>query len=148
MTQDVHVLIYVSFFMVYSKHCLAHLILVLHILTKGHDEGGWYHESFVRGSPNKLKDMIRTKIKGTKIKSASTMISDLTEPNFYNLPSSMPSTTQADELPEPSFERNNSCSGVSVGSNESVHGSNMDVVVGTHRAVLSKSRRVSVEQAV
>ena len=102
----------------------------------------------MRGSPNKLKDMIRTKIKGTKIKSASTMISDLTEPNFYNLPSSMPSTTQADELPEPSFERNNSCSGVSVGSNESVHGSNMDVFVGTHRAVLSKSRRVSVEQAV
>ena len=68
-------------------------------------------------------------------------ISGLTEPDFYNLPSSMPSTTQADELPEPSFERNNSCSGVSVGSNESVHGSNMDVVVGTHRAVLSKSRR-------
>ena len=60
-------------------------------------------------------------------------ISGLTEPDFYNLPSSMASTTQADELSEPSFERNNSCCGVSVNSNVSVHGSKKDVLaVGWH----------------
>ena len=121
----------------------------------GHDAGGWYHESFVRGSPNKLKEITRTKIKGTTIKSAGTIISDLTEPDFYNLPSSMPfegeaSAMPAEQFPEHSLSRrhelsrSNSCPNISKSLNESVHG--FKSVVTHPNSVPSKSRRrVSVE---
>ena len=109
----------------------------------------------MRGSPNKLKEITRTKIKGTTIKSAGTIISDLTEPDFYNLPSSMPfegeaSAMPAEQFPEHSLSRrhelsrSNSCPNISKSLNESVHG--FKSVVTHPNSVPSKSRRrVSVE---
>jgi len=52
-------------------------------LTRGNDSGGYYHELFLRGRANLCKRMVRTKVKGTKFKAAS---SPEEEPNFYNMP--------------------------------------------------------------
>ncbi|KAL3923290.1 MAG: hypothetical protein SGILL_001737 [Bacillariaceae sp.] len=52
-------------------------------LTRGNDSGGYYHERFLRGRPNLCKKMVRTKVKGTKFKAAS---SPDQEPNFYKMP--------------------------------------------------------------
>ena len=49
-------------------------------LTSGRDRGGYYHELFLRGRPFLCKRMMRTRIKGTGIKAAS---SPQTEPDFY-----------------------------------------------------------------
>ena len=49
-------------------------------ITRGSDSGGYYHELFLRGKVFLCKKMIRTKIKGTKFKAAS---SPDQEPNFY-----------------------------------------------------------------
>lgn len=49
-------------------------------ITRGNDSGGYYHELFLRGKPFLCKHMIRTKVKGTKFKAAS---SPEQEPNFY-----------------------------------------------------------------
>ena len=51
-------------------------------LTKGSDTGAYYHELFLRGRPFLCHKMVRTKIKGTGFKAAS---SPETEPNFYNM---------------------------------------------------------------
>ena len=51
-------------------------------LTTGNDSGGYYHELFLRGKPFLCKRMIRTKVKGTKFKAAS---SPDQEPNFYTM---------------------------------------------------------------
>lgn len=40
-------------------------------LTSGRDRGGYYHELFLRGKPFLCKRMMRTRIKGTGIKAAS-----------------------------------------------------------------------------
>lgn len=40
-------------------------------LTSGRDRGGYYHELFLRGRPFLCKRMMRTRIKGTGIKAAS-----------------------------------------------------------------------------
>jgi len=53
-------------------------------LTRGADSGGYYHELFLRGKPFLCKRMIRTKVKGTKFKAAS---SPDQEPDFYTMPS-------------------------------------------------------------
>lgn len=52
-------------------------------LTRGADAGGYYHERFLRGKPHLCKRMIRTKVKGTRFKAAS---SPESEPDFYQLP--------------------------------------------------------------
>lgn len=52
-------------------------------LTSGKDRGGYYHELFLRGKPFLCKRMMRTRIKGTGIKAAS---SPQTEPDFYAMP--------------------------------------------------------------
>lgn len=52
-------------------------------LTTGKDNGGYYHELFLRGKIFLAKRMSRTKIKGTKFKAAS---SPDQEPNFYTMP--------------------------------------------------------------
>jgi len=52
-------------------------------LTRGNDAGGYYHELFLRGKPFLTKRMIRTKVKGTKFKAAS---SPEQEPDFYTMP--------------------------------------------------------------
>lgn len=52
-------------------------------LTKGPDAGGYYHELFLRGKTFLTKKMIRTKVKGTKFKAAS---SPDQEPDFYTMP--------------------------------------------------------------
>jgi len=49
-------------------------------LTIGKDNGGYYHELFLRGMVFLAKKMSRTKIKGTKFKAAS---SPDQEPDFY-----------------------------------------------------------------
>lgn len=52
-------------------------------LTSGRDKGGYYHQLFLRGRPSLLKEMLRTKVKGTRIKAAS---SPDAEPDFYSMP--------------------------------------------------------------
>jgi hypothetical protein len=49
-------------------------------VTRGHDHGGYYHELFLLEKPFLCKRMVRTKVKGTKFKAAS---SPDQEPNFY-----------------------------------------------------------------
>jgi hypothetical protein len=56
-------------------------------LTRGQDNGGYYHELFLRGRPGLAKKMQRTKIKGTKFKAAS---SPDQEPDFYRMPPVLP----------------------------------------------------------
>ena len=51
-------------------------------LTKGQDGGGYYHELFLRGKVYLCKRMVRTKVKGTKFKAAS---SPEQEPDFYSM---------------------------------------------------------------
>ena len=51
-------------------------------LTRGTDSGGYYHELFLRGKGFLCKRMLRTKVKGTKFKAAS---SPDQEPNFYSM---------------------------------------------------------------
>ena len=51
-------------------------------LTRGNDSGGYYHELFLRGKPFLCKKMIRTKVKGTRFKAAS---SPDQEPDFYSM---------------------------------------------------------------
>lgn len=52
-------------------------------LTRGADAGGYYHELFLRGKAYLCKKMVRTKVKGTRFKAASSP--DL-EPDFYKMP--------------------------------------------------------------
>jgi hypothetical protein len=52
-------------------------------LTRGSDSGGYYHELFLRGKTFLCKHMVRTKVKGTKFKAAS---SPEQEPDFFVLP--------------------------------------------------------------
>lgn len=51
-------------------------------LTRGPDATGYYHELFLRGKVFLCKKMIRTKVKGTKFKAAS---SPDQEPDFYSM---------------------------------------------------------------
>lgn len=51
-------------------------------LSNGRDTGGYYHESFLRGKPLLSLRMIRTKVKGTKIRASS---SPADEPRFYGM---------------------------------------------------------------
>jgi hypothetical protein len=63
-------------------------------VTRGHDSGGYYHELFLRGKPFLCKHMVRTKVKGTKFKAAS---SPNQEPNFYlmvSIPGGIPVHSQ------------------------------------------------------
>lgn len=52
-------------------------------LTRGADAGGYYHELFLRGKDFLCKKMVRTKVKGTRFKAAS---SPEQEPDFYTMP--------------------------------------------------------------
>lgn len=52
-------------------------------ITRGTDAGGYYHELFLRGKEFLCKRMMRTKVKGTKFKAAS---SPDQEPDFYTMP--------------------------------------------------------------
>jgi hypothetical protein len=61
-------------------------------LTTGKDSGGYYHELFLRGKEFLCKKMLRTKVKGTKFKAAS---SPEEEPNFF----AMVSCNMTDKTP-------------------------------------------------
>jgi len=52
-------------------------------LTAGFDTGAYYHEYFLRGKPFLTRNIVRTKVKGTKIRAAS---SPEDEPDFYSMP--------------------------------------------------------------
>jgi hypothetical protein len=52
-------------------------------LTRGADNRGYYHELFLRGKPFLTKHMVRTKVKGTGFKGAS---SPDQEPDLYSMP--------------------------------------------------------------
>lgn len=49
-------------------------------LTQGKDQGAYYHELFLRGRPDLVHDIVRTRVKGTGCKAPS---SPETEPDFY-----------------------------------------------------------------
>ena len=51
-------------------------------LTRGPDANGYYHEYFLRGRPYLTQHLQRTRVKGTKIKGAS---SPEQEPDFYGM---------------------------------------------------------------
>ncbi len=51
-------------------------------ITRGNDAGGYYHELFLRGKEFLCKRMMRTKVKGTRFKAAS---SPEQEPDFYTM---------------------------------------------------------------
>lgn len=51
-------------------------------ITRGNDAGGYYHELFLRGKEFLCKRMVRTKVKGTRFKAAS---SPDQEPDFYTM---------------------------------------------------------------
>eukprot|EP00980_Cylindrotheca_fusiformis_P030324 scaffold24656_cov181-Cylindrotheca_fusiformis.AAC.1 len=51
-------------------------------ITQGRDNGGYYHELFLKGRPGLCVNMKRTRIKG----SAKQQTNPDTEPNFYNFP--------------------------------------------------------------
>lgn len=51
-------------------------------LTRGNDAGGYYHELFLRSKTHLCKKMVRTKVKGTRFKAAS---SPESEPDFYKM---------------------------------------------------------------
>ena len=61
-------------------------------LTSGRDKGGYYHELFLRGRPLLCQRMVRMRIKGTRIKAAS---SPETEPNFYAMSPALVSAQKA-----------------------------------------------------
>lgn len=50
-------------------------------LSHGRDKGAYYHQCFVRGQRNLCRNMIRQKIKGTKVRRS---LSAEEEPNFYS----------------------------------------------------------------
>lgn len=52
-------------------------------ITTGKDKGAYYHELFLKGHPFLCRKMMRTRIKGTGVRTAS---SPDTEPNFYLMP--------------------------------------------------------------
>ena len=52
-------------------------------LSNGRDSGAYYHELFLRGRPLLSMKMVRTRIKGTKIRASS---SPADEPQFYSMP--------------------------------------------------------------
>jgi hypothetical protein len=52
-------------------------------LTRGADNRGYYHELFLRGKPFLTRHMVRTKVKGTGFKGAS---SPEQEPDLYSMP--------------------------------------------------------------
>ena len=63
-------------------------------ITKGQDNRGYYHELFLRGKPFLCKSMVRTKVKGTGIKAAS---SPDQEPDFYKMPPVIVTPPNSDE---------------------------------------------------
>lgn len=52
-------------------------------LTTGRDKGGYYHESFLRGKRHLCQNMVRLKVKGTKVRRA---LEPALEPQFYSMP--------------------------------------------------------------
>ncbi len=63
-------------------------------LSNGRDSGAYYHELFLRGRPLLSMKMVRTRIKGTKIRASS---SPADEPQFYSMPFLGPSARPSAE---------------------------------------------------
>jgi hypothetical protein len=67
-------------------------------LTHGPDKGAYYHSCFVRGERNLCRNMIRQKIKGTKVRKT---LAPEEEPNFYNMKGKLPMIPSQDSIAEP-----------------------------------------------
>jgi len=65
-------------------------------LSNGRDTGAYYHQLFLRGKPVLSLRMIRTKVKGTKIRASS---SPADEPRFYVMPFLGPVRVQESDAP-------------------------------------------------
>lgn len=65
-------------------------------LSNGRDSGSYYHELFLRGRPLLSMKMVRTRIKGTKIRASS---SPADEPHFYSMPYLGPSVRPSSNSP-------------------------------------------------
>jgi len=57
-------------------------------ITDGPDKGAYYHPKFLRGMPAKSAQIVRTRIKGTKVRTATHPDDN---PNFYEMPPLEPS---------------------------------------------------------
>ena len=102
------------------------------------DVGAWYHESFVRGSPNQMQKMVRIKVKGVTACSE-----DRKEPNFYM------SANNLQNVPSKNLRRNISYTEISLSSNEA----SVDQVISQALTIpkqigMARSRRVSMDYAV
>ena len=81
-------------------------------LTTGKDKGAYFHEHFLRGDRNRIQQMSRQKIKGTKVRRA--VLHGL-EPNFWSLPS-MPAAKSIHIIKLPSnFEATTPCHALNSG---------------------------------
>ncbi len=65
-------------------------------ISSGPDKGAYYHELFLRGKDKLCTHMVRMRVKGTKIKSASCPDS---EPNFYTMPALKKQDQQQQQTP-------------------------------------------------
>jgi hypothetical protein len=71
-------------------------------LTRGADAGAYYCELFLRGKAFLCQSMMRTKVKGTRYKSAS---SPEQEPNFYDMPPVSPDYSPLRRKQQPKQEK-------------------------------------------
>ena len=72
-------------------------------ISSGRDSGSYYHEMFLRGKPLLSMKMVRTRIKGTKIRASS---SPDNEPQFYSMPFLGPSTRPEYSMTQNTMEQN------------------------------------------
>lgn len=71
-------------------------------LTTGRDRGGYYHESFLRGKRHLCQNMIRLKVKGTKVRRA---LEPALEPQFYSMPFMPTKENAVEEVPSTATAR-------------------------------------------
>jgi len=65
-------------------------------LTAGFDTGAYYHEYFLSGKPFLTRNIVRTKVKGTKIRASS---SPDDEPDLYSMPTLPSLPINSSEIP-------------------------------------------------
>jgi len=97
-------------------------------LTQGRDNGGYYNEYFLRGKPLLTRRMIRIKVKGTKIRAAS---SPEDEPDFYNM---TPSTANVRAISGQSSSQSSSGNRLPIPQDPSSAAHDRNQVMSSHSA--------------